>query len=249
MQNKKLIRITTVAISLEKLLENQLDFMKDYFDVIAVSSEKEKLELYGEKHGIKTFYVGLTRKITPLKDIRALWKMYLFFKKEKPFIVHTHTPKAGTIGILAAKLAGVPFRLHTVAGLPLLEASGIKRVMLNLVEKITYRASTYIYPNSNGLKEIIIKEGFCHPSKLKIILNGSSNGIDTSVFDPKIFTSEQKKRLKQLHEINENDFVFIFVGRLVSDKGINELVKAFVEITQKQKYNIKLLLIGPTFIS
>ena len=112
---KKLVRITTVPISLEKLLEGQLGFMKAYFEVVAISAVKEKLEAYGKKEGVRVFPLELTRKITPIKDIAAVFKLYRFLKKEKPSIVHTHTPKAGIVGMTAAWFAGVPNRLHTVA--------------------------------------------------------------------------------------------------------------------------------------
>jgi len=135
MPKPKLIRITTVSISLEKLLEGQLGFMKEYFEVVAISAEKEKLEAYGNREGVRTFHLELTRKITPIKDILAVFKLYRFLKKENPSIVHTHTPKAGIVGMMAAWLAGVPNRLHTVAGLPLMEATGLKRQVLNFVAK------------------------------------------------------------------------------------------------------------------
>ena len=243
MNRAKLIRITTVPISLEKLLEGQLTFMDEHFEVIAISSQKERLEKFGQENKIRTHYIELTRKITILKDLKALWNMYIFLKAEKPLIVHSHTPKAGTIGMIAAKLARVPHRLHTVAGLPLLEETGVKRKLLNIVEKITYWAATKIYPNSKGLKQIILNEKFCSKEKLKVIANGSSNGIDSSLFDPQLFTSEEKQKLRHELKIQENDFVFIFIGRLVSDKGVNELIEAFSQI-QLTYSNSKLLLIG-----
>jgi len=239
---KKLIRITTVPVSLEKLLENQLGFMQQYYDVTAISSDKTNLERVGRLQGVSVFNVEMTRKITPLQDLKAVWQLYNYFRREKPFIVHTHTPKAGTVGMIAAKLAGVPHRLHTIAGLPLLEAKGSKRKLLNLVERITYAAATKIYPNSNGLQEIIIKEQFCKPKKLAVIGKGSSNGIDTSYFNPALFSEEDKAILKNKLGIHASDFVFIFVGRLVGDKGINELVSAFQKIEKGN--TIKLVLVG-----
>lgn len=240
---KKLIRITTVPISLEKLLSGQLEYMSKHYDVIAVSSEKENLEKLGIKIKTPVFFVNLTRQITPVKDLLALVKMYFFFKKTKPFIVHSHTPKAGTIGMLAAKLAGVPNRLHTVAGLPLLEIGGKKRKLLDFVEKLTYSCATKVYPNSLGLKDIIIENKYCKANKLKVIGNGSSNGIDTSFFNPELYSFENNQDLKTKLGIEQNDFVFIFVGRLVKDKGINELIAAFSKL-QSQHKNIKLLLVG-----
>ena len=240
---QKIIRITTVPISLEKLLSGQLQFMSSFYDVIAVSSEKENLERLGKKQGLDIFPLEMTRKITPIKDALAVIKLYFFLKKTKPFIVHSHTPKAGIVGMLAAKLAGVPHRLHTVAGLPLLEAVGSKRKVLDTVEKFTYSCATMVYPNSFGLKNIILDHNFCHSNKLKVLANGSSNGIDTSFFNPELYSEEQNSKLKNELGIQRDDFVFIFVGRLVKDKGINEMVAAF-ERLQKENTKVKLLLVG-----
>lgn len=244
---KKIIRITTVPLSLSGLLKGQLRFMSQYFDILGISSKGEDnhLEKLIDLEGIPTVAVEMTRKITPLKDLVAVYQLYKVFKKEKPFIVHSHTPKAGTLGMLAAFLAGVPHRLHTIAGLPLVEATGLKRTLLNTVESITYSCATKIYPNSYGLKDIILEEGFTKASKLKVIANGSSNGIDTSLFDPQLFNDIDKNQaLRTRLNIKPSDFVFVFIGRLVTDKGINELVAAFKTLHAKQNH-IKLLLVGP----
>ncbi len=244
MSKQTIIRITTVPLSLEKLISGQLHFMSSFYNVIAVSSDKERLERYGKSEGVAVFPLEMTRKITPLRDVFAVLKLYFFLKKTKPFIVHTHTPKAGIVGMLASKLAGIPHRLHTVAGMPLLEQAGFKRMVLNFVEKLTYSCATKVYPNSFKLRDVIIKNEYCPPTKLKVLANGSSNGIDTSYFDATHFSEDQKSSLKQDLGIKSSDFVFIFVGRIVSDKGINELISAFSEI-QESKTDIKLLLVGP----
>ncbi|WP_040281899.1 glycosyltransferase family 4 protein [Psychroserpens damuponensis] len=240
---KKLIRITTVPSSLRSLLKGQHRFMSNYFEVIGVSGDGDALQDVRQNEGIKTHVVEMTRTITPLKDLKATYKLYKFFKKERPFIVHTHTPKAGTLGMLAAKLAKVPHRLHTIAGLPLLEATGKKRMLLDNVEKFTYSCATKILPNSYGLEKIIIDNKYTKPEKLLVIGNGSSNGIDTTHYDASLISEEKKEKLKQELEISDNDLVFIFIGRLVKDKGINELVQAFNHLTKKQT-NIKLILVG-----
>ncbi|WP_047551500.1 glycosyltransferase family 4 protein [Psychroserpens sp. Hel_I_66] len=240
---KKLIRITTVPSSLRSLLKGQHRFMSDYFEVIGVSGKGDALDEVKQNEGIRTHVVEMTRTITPFKDLKATYQLYKFFKKERPFIVHTHTPKAGTVGMLAAKLAGVPHRLHTIAGLPLLEASGSKRKLLDVVEKFTYSCATFILPNSHGLEKIIIDNNYAKPSKLKVIGNGSSNGIDTSHYDATLVSEEKKEALKEELHIKENDIVFIFIGRLVKDKGINELVGAYNKLSKKN-LNTKLILVG-----
>ena len=244
--SKKLVRITTVPMSLKHLLKGQMSFMsKNGFDVIMISSEGKGLNDVIKNEKCRHFIIPLTREITPLRDIIATFGLYRLLLLEKPDIVHTHTPKAGIVGMLASFLAKVPVRLHTVAGLPLLEAKGLKRLILNLVERLTYKFSTKVYPNSYGLKDIILKNRFTKEDKLCVIGNGSSNGIDTSFFDPKLVSSEKKKSIRSKLGIKKNDFVFIFVGRLVTDKGINELVEAFNELCL-QLENIKLLLVGPS---
>lgn len=244
MPRPKLVRITTAPLSLEKLLEGQLGFMNQSFETIAISSEKDRLKKYGIDEGISTFYLPLTRKITPLKDLWAVWKLYCYLRKEKPQIVHSHTPKAGIVAMLASCFAMVPIRLHTVAGLPLLEANGMKRKILNCVEKLTYRFATKVYPNSQGLYDIILKEKFTSPNKLKIIGKGSSNGIDTEYFTLNHFSKVDLKEKRKELQIPDTDFVFVFVGRLVGDKGVNELVNAFEKL-QEVFTNCSLLLVGP----
>ena len=240
---KKLIRVTTVPSSLRSLLKGQHRFMSNHFEVIGVSGDGDALQDVRQNEGIKTHVVEMTRTITPIKDLKSTYQLYKFFKKERPFIVHTHTPKAGTLGMLAAKLAKVPHRLHTIAGLPLLEATGKKRVLLDNVEKFTYSCATKILPNSYGLEKIIIDNNYTKPEKLLVIGNGSSNGIDTKHYDASLISEEKKEKLKQELGIGENDLVFIFIGRIVKDKGINELIQAFNRLSKKQ-HNIKLILVG-----
>ncbi|GAA4898877.1 glycosyltransferase family 4 protein [Flaviramulus aquimarinus] len=243
---KKIIRITTVPGSLTTLLKGQLSYVSKHFEVVGITSKSgslKQLEEFTKNEGVKAITVNMTRKITPIKDLIALFKLYKILKKEKPFIVHSHTPKAGTLGMIAAKMARVPNRLHTVAGLPLVESTGIKKKVLITVERITYRCATKVYPNSFGLKDIILDEKITKKEKIKIIANGSSNGIDTNHFDPNLYNNKQKHTLKNELKIKENDFVFVFVGRLVKDKGINELIEAFDKLSTEFK-NIKLLLIG-----
>ena len=178
-----------------------------------VSSDEEKLAKVASDQGVQYFPLEITRKITPLQDLRCLVRLVRFLRQEKPHFVHSHTPKAGIIGMLAAYIAGVPVRMHTVAGLPLMEATGVKRWVLNTVERITYFCSTHVYPNSKGLETFILQNKFCIPKKLKVLGSGSSNGIDTSYFDPEQVTQAQQVALKNELSIEPKDFVFCFVGR------------------------------------
>ena len=243
MKKTKIIRITTVPISFEKLLENQAKYFKNYFNIIIVSSQKDKLVEIGNQQGVNVFFIPFTRKITPINDIIATYKLYRYLIKEKPTIVHTQTPKAGIVGMLASFLAKIPVRMHTVGGLPLMESKGLKRILLNYVEILTYALATNIYSNSFGLLKFIIDQKFCKKNKIKVLSNGSSNGIDLNFFDPLKIKAKERDQLMLSLGIKNNEFVFLYVGRLVRDKGINELVYAFKKILFNNK-KFKLLLVG-----
>lgn len=242
---KKIIRITTIAGSLKVLLKGQLNFMNKHYEIIGIAdNNRNLLHEVSEQEGIKTIEVNMTRKITPFKDLKGVYKLYRIIKKEKPFIVHTHTPKAGTLGMLAAKLAGVPNRLHTIAGLPLLEATGNRRILLNLVEKFTYSCATMILPNSFGIKRIILEHKFCKDHKIKVIGNGSSNGIDVNHYSNNKVDKNETDSIRRKLNILIDDTVFLFIGRVVKDKGINELVEVFNDIS-KLNPKAKLIIVGP----
>ncbi len=240
---KKLIRITTVPLSLDKILDGQLSFMNNHYEVIAISSEKEYLIRCAENEGVRYKHIEMTRKITPFKDLVSLVQLVSFLKKERPLIIHSHTPKAGIIAMLASKITNIPIRLHTVGGLPLMEATGSKRKLLELIEKLTYSLSTFVFTNSYGLCNQIIDNNYISKSKIKVIGNGSSNGVDIDYFSPSQVSQEEQIKLKSTLGILESDFTFVFVGRIVTDKGINELVSAFDNISLLQK-KVKLILVG-----
>lgn len=243
----KLIRITTVPVSMNIILKGQLAFMNQYFEVVGVTSYDEKhFNDCAKREGIRMIPLEMERSISPLKDIISLWKLYKLFRKEKPQIVHTHTPKAGLLGMMAAKLARIPVRLHTVGGMPLTESKGLKRFFLGMTERITYYCSSMIYPNSFGLLEIIKENHFCNNEKLKVIANGGSNGINADYFNPLAFENPERLRedTRRILGISEDDFVFLYVGRIAKEKGISELFTAFSQLQPDTEKPVKLLMIG-----
>jgi glycosyltransferase involved in cell wall biosynthesis len=241
----KLVRITTVPISLRYLISGQPAFMqRNGFEVILISSEGPDWKYIEDAANFVTYKVEMARDIAVVKDVLSLLKLIWLFWKIKPGIVHSHTPKAGLLSMVASRITGVPIRVHTVAGLPLMEAKGIKRTILEIAEKITYRCASNVYPNSKNLQQFILQNKFCAANKLKVIGNGSSNGIDTTYFKLDDGIREKATKLKQELKISKGKFVFIFIGRVVRDKGIVELVKAFGKL-RATFIDPVLLIVGP----
>lgn len=233
---KKLIRLTTISGSLNTLLKGQLAFLNQYYEVIGVASGKEYLDIVAEREGIRTVEVPMRRDISPLNDLKSLWRLIRLFQKERPYIVHANTPKASLLSMIAAWVTCVPHRIYLVTGLRFETTSGSLRWLLIAMEKLTCRLATKVIPEGQGVKNTLIKY---HITKkpLKVILNGNINGVDVEYF------SRTPTVLNQAKSISGKDFTFIFVGRLVHDKGINELVHAFVKLVQEEE-NIRLFLVG-----
>jgi glycosyltransferase involved in cell wall biosynthesis len=239
----KLIRITTVPLSLKLLLAGQMKFMKEAgWEVLMVSSDGKEINEVIRREGVEHKIIPFTRKITPIKDLYCLWLLYRLFKKEKPDIVHSHTPKAGLLSMIAAKLAGVKTRIHTVAGMPYMVAEKNKKKLLIAMEKLTYRWATEVWPNSQSLYDFMLSEKLVDESKVKIIGFGSSNGVDLNKFNRDTLSENHLIAATIRIAPSENDYLILAIGRLVKDKGIEELVNAFLS-SRLIKYG-KLILLG-----
>ncbi|MFH6944321.1 glycosyltransferase family 4 protein [Flavobacterium sp. FlaQc-50] len=239
----KIIRLSTVPLSLNVLLKGQLKFLNSYYNVLGVSGKGLDLDEVAKREGITVHSIEMQRKIAPLKDLVSLVRLYFYFRIERPFIVHSITPKAGLLSMIAGKLAGVPIRIHTFTGLIFPSKSGFFQKILIVMDRLLCLCATNVYPEGQGVSEDLVKYRITK-KPLKVIGNGNVNGIDTEYFDPGLYTLEDKIKLRKKIGVFENDFVFIFVGRLVKDKGINELVTAFLKLEVNFK-EVKLVLVGP----
>lgn len=235
---KKVFRITTVPLSLNSLFKGQLKMLNEHFELVGISSPGPALEEVHQREGIRVISLSMERRISPLKDLLSLIRMVILFLRERPDMIHSYTPKAGLVSMLAGWIAGVPVRMHTFTGLVFPTASGLKQKILIWTDRLTCACATHINPEGNGVKQDLIRY---HITKkpLKIIANGNVNGIDLEYFQrtPEVMQAAEAYRKKGV-------FTFCFVGRVVRDKGINELVSAFVRL-QKKYTQIRLILVGP----
>jgi glycosyltransferase involved in cell wall biosynthesis len=227
----KLIRITTAPISLNVLLPWQMRYMNEHgFEVVMVSSDGSELKTVLEREGCRHHIIPMTRRMTPLGDLRCLWLLYRFFKKEKPDIVHSHTPKAGLLSMLAAKFAGVKIRIHTIAGLRFVTTKGFGRRVLVFMEKLTGKAASHVWPNSFSLEKYIRENKLIKAKKLEVIGWGSSNGVKLARYSATALNEEKLQEIKKLVHYDPTLIYFLSVGRIVHDKGMDELLNAFARV-------------------
>jgi len=242
--SKKLIRITTIPMALHVLLPGQMKFMSENgFKVIMISADGENLDKVIENEKCQHIIVPMTRKITPWQDLLCLFQLIKIFRKEKPDIVHSHTPKAGLLGMMAAKISGIKIRIHTVAGLPLMEESGLKYALLKQIEKITYSVANHVWPNSNSLYNFIKKNNLADAYKLKVIGQGSTNGVSITRFNKETLDKNFLTVIKGNINYDTASVYLLYIGRLVKHKGIVELVNVF-SLLKKNYPHLKLILVG-----
>lgn len=224
------------------LIKGQIGFIGREMDVILVAKDTGNLRQLAEGEGVTYRSIDMRREISPIDDLRALFNLWRLFRKEKPDIVHANTPKGALLGMLAAKLAGVHHRLYNVNGLRFETAEGGLRTLLIAMERIACKCATKVIPQSNGVREVLIREGITRKPMI-VIHNGSGNGVDVDYFDPAIESvSASAKDLNHSEALNEK-IVFVFVGRIVGDKGVNELVEAFDRLSG-ERADIALRLLG-----
>jgi glycosyltransferase involved in cell wall biosynthesis len=240
MDKIKIYRLTTIPLTLNLLLKSQLKKLNNYFDLTIISSPGEDLKQVEEREGVRIIPLKMEREINLLRDIISLLNLIYIFFNGRPDIVHSNTPKSSLLSMLSGWLVGVKNRVYTVGGLRFEGAHGLIKFSLIFFEKLTCKLATHVLCESIGVKNKLIKIGV--DTRKLILLNPSNlNGVDTDYFNPENFNSLE---LKVKHGYLENDFIFIFVGRIVKDKGIFELLEAFKLLSFK--YNqVKLIIIGP----
>ena len=228
---KKIIRAATVGMSLTIFCKGLLrELMDEGYEIVALSSPDEDLRELGNREGVRTIGVKMERHVSPFKDFISLVKLTRVLSREKPDMVHTMTPKAGLLCMMAARWVGVPVRVHTFTGLVWPTATGISRKILMMTDKITCACATYVIPEGEGVKQDLQR---CITKKpMKVLGYGNVRGIDLDYWRRK----DEK--------VDNGILTFVFVGRIVRDKGLNELVPAFVRLNQQYK-DTRLLLVGP----
>ena len=236
----KIAHVATLDMSVRFLLLNQLLRLKaEGYEVHAVCRDGQWVEEV-EAFGIPVHIIPMRRELSPFKDLLALWNMVKLFKKEGFHIVHTHTPKAGLLGPVAAQLAGVPIVIHTVHGFLFHDnVPRLKRWFFMAVEKFTATFADYLFSQSSEDMDAAVKYRICKSDK--IFYQG--NGIDVMKFSRDNLSIEPEKKREEVG-LKADELVVGIVARLVYEKGYLELFQAAVQLTRKFD-NVKFLVVGP----
>ena len=234
---QKIIRSSTVATSLNTFCRGTLRDLAKTYSVVAVSSPDGELDEIAQREGIPVIGVPMSRPIAPLRDLVSLWRLIRVFRRERPTMVHSITPKAGLLCMIAAWICRVPVRLHTFTGLVFPTATGLKQKILILTDRITCACATHIVPEGEGVKNDLLR---FHITKkpLQVLGHGNVRGIDL------VHYSRCDEVMQAAKEIRRDDrFTFVFIGRIVRDKGIDELVEAFTSLHTRHP-EARLILVG-----
>ena len=238
----RLVCVVTVAMS-TKFFEGQLPYLAEHgFDVTMVSSPGSELTSM-KNTGLETWAIPMEREISPLRDMRSLWALWRLFRRLRPDIVNVGTPKAGLLGTLAAKIAGVPCVIYTLRGLRLETTSGWKRWLLLLTERISCKLADSVRCVSHSLQRNVTDLGIARPRKTCVVGNGTSNGIDIPRFTSLSKYSTKAESLRSALGIPAEARVVGFVGRFTRDKGVEELYRAFICL-KADNPDLRLLMVG-----
>lgn len=238
---KKLIRVTTADISLNGLLKGQLRFLNQYYDVVGVAADSGEMSVVAAREGIRTIAVPMHREISLAADMKCLWALYRLFRKEAPYIVHANTPKGSLLAMVAAWMARVPNRLYMVTGLRYQGARGVFRFVLKSMERTACLFATKVIPEGQGVIHTLQHDHITH-KPLRVIWNGNINGIDTSYFSREALKID-REHMREGLGVQPDEFAFIFIGRMVKDKGLVELAHAMQQLSSVGK-KVKLILVG-----
>lgn len=241
---RRLVHVTTVPMSLG-FLTGQAAMLRDHgYQMTAISSDGPELHAFGEREGVDVIPVEMTRRITPRQDLASVARLTRELRRIRPDIVHAHTPKGGLLGMMAAAACRVPVRIYHLRGLPLETATGAKRALLRTTERIACGLATHVLCVSHSLREVALLEGLCPPDKIRVLGAGSGQGVDVDRFDPDALPPGTREAVRRELGIPEDAVVIGFVGRIVRDKGVDELLRAWAQI-ERDHPHARLLMVGP----
>ena len=239
---KKLIRSATVPSSLDVFCRGLLRELSEDYEVVALSSPGDELSVIACREGVRTIAVEMERHISPVNDLVSLCRLVRVLRRERPDIIHSMTPKAGLLCMIAAWIVRVPVRIHTFTGLVFPTSKGLKRRLLMLTDALTCACATHVVAEGQGVRNDLLRFGITRKN-VRVLGHGNVRGIDLRHYDRTPEVMQRAAEIRREMGAEDDSFVFIAVGRLVGDKGIHELVEAFSHLL-KTHPDAHLLLVG-----
>jgi len=238
-----IVHVTTVPFELPLFLSGQAAFIRrSGFELHAIASPGPDLVAFGKRESVEVHGIPMTRRITPIQDLAALWRLWRVLRAIRPDVVHSHSPKGGLLGMLAAWLARTPVRIYHIRGLPLMTATGLRRFLSRSSERVSCALAGRVLAVSHSMRNIAVEEGLCRADKIKVLVAGSGNGVDADVrFRPAAAGVKASARAER--HLPVDSVVIGFVGRICRDKGIVELAAAWRTIREREP-RARLLLAG-----
>lgn len=227
-------------MTINAFLRQPIERLSEYYDIYVALDINEGDNLRGLESLITVVPIKIKRKIFFLRDLIALWQLIRLFNQYDFNIVHSVTPKAGLLAMLAAVITGVKVRIHTFTGQVWATKTGLARMILKGFDKLIVSFSTHVLVDSPSQRQFLLNEGVVGSEKSNVLLKGSISGVDLSKFK---MNDSARARIREACSISDNDVVFLFIGRLNRDKGILDLAVAFANVARKHK-NARLLIVG-----
>lgn len=238
---KKIVIVVTSVLQINFFLVPHIKALSEIYDVTIILKNDHPEILAGLNFDAKILEVSIERKISPIKDLMALFSLYVIFRKNKFDLIHTMTPKAGLLGTLASWLHGCPIRLHTFQGEVWANKTGFFRVLLRACDVMVARLATHLTVVSFTERSFLIDEGVVSAEKVSVIANGSISGVDLDRF---CLDQGVRRRVRKDLNVAVDETLFIYIGRLSPDKGIDELIAAFGRLSIHEP-KVSLLVVGP----
>lgn len=241
----KVARVSTVPVFVYTFLRTQLDAIKKAgAQVTVITSPDQLMESMKSVEDYHFEAVTIERGIDLISDLKSLVSLIKVFHKNNFDIVHSNTPKAGLLSAIAAKLTGVPIRIHTFTGQRWVTMRGWTRIMLIFFDKLIGRLSTHCYADSFGQRDFLIAHKIMKPAKITVLGSGSLSGVDLTRFNTEKFSLSEKTELRQSISLDQDQLILLYLGRITKDKGVYELIESVGNLL-KNSIKVSLLLVGP----
>jgi glycosyltransferase involved in cell wall biosynthesis len=241
MKKHKVAIVVTTPLTIRFFLCKHIQALSRVNKVVVLTTIEQSELLNVLPDNVEFQQIPIKREISLFNDIKTLISLFRIFRKGKFSIIHSVTPKAGLLSMIAARCAFVPHRIHTFTGQVWATNEGFKRWFLKTLDTITASLATLVLIDSFSQKGFLIQQRVVKQKKSKVLCDGSISGVDLDRFHPDI---KRRDEVRRDLNIAKSDKVVLFVGRLKKDKGILDLAKAFLQIQQK-KINTLLVIVGP----